>query len=50
MTRQIIAQAVETELKEFLLDYQDFKAAQGRQAAVRNGYLPQRTVVTEMER
>jgi putative transposase len=44
--QQIIAQAVETELKEFLLDYQDLKDDQGRQAAVRNGYLPQRTVMT----
>jgi putative transposase len=44
--RQIIAQAVEAELQEFLGHYQDLKDAQGRQAVVRNGYLPERTVVT----
>jgi putative transposase len=44
--RQIIAQAVESELNEFLLQYQDLKDEQGRQAVVRNGYLPQRTVMT----
>jgi putative transposase len=44
--RQIIAQAVETELQEFLLQYQDLKDDQGRQAIVRNGYLPERTVMT----
>lgn len=44
--RQIIAQAVESELQTFLGHYQDLKDAQGRQAVVRNGYLPERTVVT----
>jgi putative transposase len=44
--RQIIAQAVETELQEFLVHYQDLKDDQGHQAIVRNGYLPQRTVMT----
>jgi putative transposase len=44
--RQIIAQAVESELNEFLSQYQDHKDEQGRQAVVRNGYLPQRTVMT----
>jgi putative transposase len=44
--RQIIAQAVETELSQFLAQYQDLKDAQGRQAVVRNGYLPQRRIVT----
>jgi putative transposase len=44
--RQIIAQAVEAELAEFLVQYQDLKDEQGRQAVVRNGYLPQRTVTT----
>jgi hypothetical protein len=39
------AQAVETELQEFLLQYQDLKDDQGRQAVVRNRYLPQRTVI-----
>lgn len=44
--RQIIAQAVEAELSEFLAQYKDLKDEQGRQAVVRNGYLPERTVLT----
>ncbi len=44
--RQIIAQAVEAELKEFLAQYQSLKDEQGRQAIVRNGYLPERTIMT----
>lgn len=44
--RQIIAQAVEAELQEFLGHYKDLKDEQGRQAVVRNGYLPERTIVT----
>ena len=44
--RQIIAQAVEVELKEFLTQYQDLKDEEGRQAVVRNGYLPERTITT----
>ena len=37
--RQIIAQAVEAELNEFLGQYQNLKDDAGRQAVVRNGYL-----------
>jgi len=44
--RQIIAQAVEAELQEFLTQYQSLKDSQGRQAIVHNGYLPEGTVVT----
>jgi putative transposase len=44
--RQIIAQAVEAELAEFLAQYRDLKDEQGRQAVVRNGYLPERTITT----
>jgi putative transposase len=44
--RQIIAQAVEAELSEFLAQYQSLKDEQGRQAVVRNGYLPERIIVT----
>lgn len=44
--RQIIAEAVEAELQEFLAQYQDLKDGQGRRAVVRNGYLPQRTIMT----
>jgi putative transposase len=44
--RQIIAQAVESELNEFLGEYRDLKDDRGRQAVVRNGYLPARSVTT----
>jgi len=44
--RQIIAQAVEAELQEFLAQYHPLTDEQGRQAVVRNGYLPERTIVT----
>lgn len=44
--RQIIAQAVEAELQEFLAQYQSLKDDQGRQAVVRNGYWPERTIMT----
>ncbi|XKI43205.1 IS256 family transposase [Altericista sp. CCNU0014] len=44
--RQIIAQAVEAELSEFLGQYQGLKDDNGRQVVVRNGYLPARTIAT----
>jgi putative transposase len=44
--QQIIAQAVEAELAQFLAQHQSLKDDQGRQAVVRNGYLPERTIVT----
>ncbi|MEO1622994.1 MAG: transposase, partial [Cyanobacteria bacterium J06632_3] len=44
--RQLIAQAVEAELREFLGQYQGLRDATGRQAVVRNGYLPKRTIMT----
>ncbi len=44
--RQIIAQAVEAELATFMQQYQTLKDEQGRQAVVRNGYLPKRTITT----
>lgn len=44
--RQIIAQAVEAELTEFLAQHRQLKDQQGRQAVVRNGYLPERTITT----
>jgi len=43
---QIVAQAVEAELNEFLSQYQGLKDNSGRQAVVRNGYLPARTITT----
>ena len=44
--RQIIAQAVEAELEDFLAQYRDRRDEQGRQVVVRNGYLPERTITT----
>lgn len=44
--RQIIAQAVEAELSEFLSEYAELKDSAGRQGVVRNGYLPKRTITT----
>ena len=44
--RQIIAQAVEAEITEFLSQYADLKDESGRQGVVRNGYLPLRTITT----
>jgi putative transposase len=44
--QQIIAQAVEAELSTFLSQYQHLRDDQGRKAVVRNGYLPERTIVT----
>ena len=44
--QQIIAQAVEAELQAFLGQYQDLQDEQGRKAVVRNGYLPERTIMT----
>ncbi|MEL6606414.1 MAG: IS256 family transposase [Cyanobacteria bacterium J06614_10] len=44
--QQIIAQAVEAELSELLNTYKDLRDSSGRQAVVRNGYLPARTITT----
>lgn len=44
--RKLIFQAVEEELKGFLDQHKDLKDEQGRQAVVRNGYLPERRVMT----
>ncbi len=44
--QQIIAQAVEAELNEFLSQHQGLRDESGRQAVVRNGYLPARTITT----
>lgn len=44
--RQIIAEAVEAELQDFLAQYRDRRDEQGRQVVVRNGYLPERTITT----
>ena len=44
--QQIIAQAVEAELNELLNAHKDLCDSSGRQAVVRNGYLPARTITT----
>jgi putative transposase len=44
--RELIAQAVETELATLIGEHKDLRLPGGRQAIVRNGYLPERTVQT----
>jgi len=44
--RNLIKQAVEVELESMLSEYKDLKLIDGRQAVVRNGYLPERTIQT----
>jgi putative transposase len=44
--RQIIQQAIEAELATLLEQYGNVKTLEGRRAVVRNGYLPERKVVT----
>lgn len=44
--RDLIRQAVEAELDAMLSEYADLKLIDGRQALVRNGYLPERMIQT----
>ena len=44
--KELIAQAVEAELVSMLEQHQSLRMLDGRQAVVRNGYLPERTVQT----
>ena len=44
--RKLIAQAVEAELETFLAAYEGLADERGRRAVVRNGYLPERQVMT----
>jgi putative transposase len=44
--QQIVASAIETELKIFFEHYKDLKDPLGRQRIVRNGYLPEREIQT----
>ncbi|MGL4735262.1 MAG: transposase, partial [Enterovibrio sp.] len=44
--RDLIAQAVEAELQALLEHYAQLKLPDGRQAVVRNGFLPERTIQT----
>ncbi len=42
--RELIKKAVQSELAEFLSQYQDMTDSEGRPLVVRNGYLPQRNL------
>lgn len=44
--RELIISAVQTEITDFLARYQDEVDADGRRAVVRNGYLPEREIMT----
>ena len=44
--RDLLTKAVQAELTEFLAQYQDVVDGQGRQSVVRNGYLPDREIMT----
>ncbi len=44
--QELLTKAVQAELTEFLAQYQDVIDEQGRRAVVRNGYLPQREIMT----
>ena len=44
--KALISEAIELELEAMLSNYLDLKLTNGRQAVVRNGYLPERTIQT----
>ena len=44
--RDLITKAVQTELAGFLSQYQNMTDSEGRPLVVRNGYLPQREIMT----
>jgi putative transposase len=44
--REMISCAVETELNEFLTKHKELLSAEGKQRIVRNGFLPERQIVT----
>lgn len=46
--RQLIAQAIEAELDDFVSHYADRKTQDGHAAVVRNGYLPSRELQTSL--
>lgn len=48
--RQVIQQAIEADLAELLAQYANVKTLSGRQAMVRNGYLPERDILTRQDR
>lgn len=44
--KQLLAVAVETEIKEFLEQHADYRVEEGKARFVRNGYLPEREIQT----
>jgi putative transposase len=44
--RQVIQQAIEVELTQLLEQYENVKTLHGQRSVVRNGYLPEREVLT----
>uniref|UniRef100_A0A1S7LK75 Mutator family transposase n=1 Tax=Magnetococcus massalia (strain MO-1) TaxID=451514 RepID=A0A1S7LK75_MAGMO len=44
--RQLLAEAIEAEVEDFLEAFQDYKDSRGHRHVVRNGYLPEREVQT----
>ena len=44
--KQLLAQAVQAELNELLDRHKDLSLDDGRQAVVKNGFLPERTIQT----
>uniref|UniRef100_A0A1S7LGR0 Mutator family transposase n=1 Tax=Magnetococcus massalia (strain MO-1) TaxID=451514 RepID=A0A1S7LGR0_MAGMO len=44
--RQLLAEAIEAEVEDFLKAFQDYKDSRGHRHVVRNGYLPEREVQT----
>jgi len=47
--KRLLAQAIEAEVQTLLACYADERDDQGRQAVVRNGYLPEREVQTGID-
>ena len=44
--RKMLALAIEAEVEEFISQYHTLKDEGGRRAIVRNGYLPERDILT----
>lgn len=44
--RRLLSAAIEAEISEFLSNFEDDRTKEGHKAVVRNGYLPERTVLT----
>jgi putative transposase len=44
--KRLIYEAVESELEGFMLEFKEFKNDRGHQIVVRNGYLPEREILT----